>query len=347
MIKNKSNRVRIILPAVNIKTRLIDTTTVDPEMELDVGISIDDLTNIFILEDVKGLGPQKFKMLHINKLVPRDILNDPKKLPVPGKIGDQLRKKLTERLNHDISEFRNRAKKQILIAFQNHVKILTYWHPAYPPLLYASNYPIPVLYVRGSLEVLASNKTVACVGSRNIRPPYSKLHTEFAELAATLGFVIVSGFALGADTLGHEAAYRKGEKTICVMPGGIDRPFPPENRMLWQSLLPYPKAAIVTEASFGTAASSLTLRKRNKLIAAFSQGILISQTAKDGGAMNAFRFAIEQHKNIATFRGDGTIDTSGNDVIGKEKRVPVTVFPNNTASPENWRQWLLGLSSLI
>jgi hypothetical protein len=63
--------------------------------------------------------------------------------------------------------------------------------------------------------------------------------------------------------------------------------------------------------------------------------------------MNAYRFAVEQRKKIATFRGDGIKDTSGNDAIGIEKKVPVTVFPNDTALPEIWEQWLLGLSSLI
>ena len=52
--------------------------------------------------------------------------------------------------------------------------------------------------------------------------------------------------------------------------------------------------ALVSEFPFGTAASSLTLRKRNKLIVAFAQGVLIGQSSAKGGAMNAYRFALEQ-----------------------------------------------------
>ena len=58
--------------------------------------------------------------------------------------------------------------------------------------------------------------------------------------------------------------------TICVMPGGLDRPFPPENRNLWDSLLASDAGVFVCEFPFGTRASSLNLRKRNKSIVAFA-----------------------------------------------------------------------------
>src|SRR5262249_32927913 len=159
-------------------------------------------------------------------------------------------------------------------------------------------------------ELLASGKTVACVGSRNIRAPYDSLHARFAETASREGFAIVSGFALGADTIGHRTAYERGGTTICVMPSGLDRPFPPENRPLWKEFLDSPNVVFVSEFPFGTGAASLNLRKRNKLIVAFSLGVLVSQSSTKGGAMNAYRFALEQKKPIATFSGDGTEDTS-------------------------------------
>ncbi len=316
------------------------------DTERAVGITVQELTDILILESVKGLGPQKFKALHVAGLRPIEVLNEPNRLPITGKRGDQIHNELQSVISKDKTIFRERAKKQVLTAFRHEGKILTYWHPAYPKHLYASNYPLPVLYARGSLEVLGDSKAVACVGSRNIRSPYAERHTEFAKFAVSQGFAIISGFALGADTLGHQAAHRNGGKTVCVMPGGIDRPFPPENRGLWQSLLTYPHAVMVTEAPFGTGASALNLRRRNKLIAALALGVLVSQTTLDGGAMNAFRFAVEQHKMVGTFRGDGTKDTSGNECIGQEKKVPIAVFPERIPSSEEWKKWLLALSFL-
>jgi predicted Rossmann fold nucleotide-binding protein DprA/Smf involved in DNA uptake len=96
----------------------------------------------------------------------------------------------------------------------------------------------------------------------------------------------------------------------------------------------------VTESSFGTSASSLTLRKRNKLIVAFSRGVLVAQSSAKGGAMNAYRFAIEQRKPVATFLTDGSADASGNSNIPEYENALVL-----QSEPEAFERWLQVLSS--
>src|SRR5207249_5017810 len=96
---------------------------------------------------------------------------------------------------------------------------------------------------------------------------------------------------------------------------------------------------------FGTQASSLTLRKRNKLIVAFARGVLISQSSVQGGAMNAYRFAKEQRKPIATFSGNGSPETSGNQLIEQQLKPGSIVFQAANAEGEVFRQWLHPLSS--
>jgi predicted Rossmann fold nucleotide-binding protein DprA/Smf involved in DNA uptake len=127
----------------------------------------------------------------------------------------------------------------------------------------------------------------------------------------------------------------------------LDRPFPPENRRLWEDLLDYSGAVFVSEFSFGTAASSLTLRKRNKGIVAFALGVLISQSSISGGAMNAYRFALEQRKALATFADDSTPDTSGNRAIGDDAKAQAVVFARERQEREDYERWLRRLFSLI
>lgn len=102
----------------------------------------------------------------------------------------------------------------------------------------------------------------------------------------------------------------------------------------------------MSEFPFGTGASSLTLRKRNKTIVALSLGVLVSQSAEKGGAMNAFRFAIEEHRPVATFESDGTEEASGNGRIAAETKVPVAVFSTSSAR-QAYHEWLRMLSSSI
>jgi DNA protecting protein DprA len=309
-------------------------------------LSAEALTAILALEAVKGFGPQKFKELYDSGVTPDEVIAAPSRLPTKGGRGDAFRKALAEVTGQQMRAHRARAVRQLVRAHQHGAVILTYTSTDYPRNVWESNNPVPVLYVQGDPAVLAGRRAVACVGSRNTSGRYAARHEEFASHAARQGFTIVSGFALGADTIGHKAARNAGGKTLCVMPCGLDRPFPPENRKLWQDLLEYPGATMVSEFPFGTAASALTLRKRNKLIVAAALGVLVSQSSAKGGAMNAYRFALEQKKLVATFEPNGTDATSGNDVIRKGEP-PSVVFPAENPDLDSWDQWLRKLSSSI
>jgi DNA protecting protein DprA len=331
-----------------------DLAAMTPEVFERVGISHEDLTSLLLLDTIKGFGPQKYKDVYAAGLRPIDVLLEPQTLPIAGKRGDSFQQALAAIDEEAKALAAQRAARQIHRAFEYDARIVVYEDPRYPPAVYDSNNPIPILYLRGSRDVAAADRQVACVGSRDTAAPYDKRHREFAWHAAGSGTTIVSGFALGADTIGHKAAYEAGGATVLVMPCGLDRPFPPENRRLWEELLRYPKAAAISEFPFGTAASALTLRKRNKLIVAFARGVLLSQTSAKGGAMNAYRFALEQRKPVATFEPDGTARTSGNKLIAEsvdrqqplEEVVPnVTVFRNSQQEPGAWDAWLHRLFS--
>ena len=103
--------------------------------------------------------------------------------------------------------------------------------------------------------------------------------------------------------------------------------FPPENRKLWRQLVDSGRAVFLSEFAFGRRAGSLTLRKRNKLIVAVSRGVLVGQTGKSGGAMNAFRFGLEQKKPIATFEPDGTVKPLGIRKSRNRRRATPQHFP--------------------
>lgn len=314
-------------------------------IEERLGLRADDLAAILTVESVKGFGPQKFRELYDSGISAAEVIASPSRLPTKGIRGEAFRNALVAVTPAEMRTHRDRAVRQLVKAYQHGAAVLTYSNPGYPRNIWRSNNPVPVLYVKGELGILSGPMAVACVGSRQTAGAYAARHHEFAAYAASHGFTIVSGFALGADTIGHKAAREVGGKTLCVMPCGLDRPFPPENRKLWNELLKYPGATMVSEFPFGTAASSLTLRKRNKTIVAASLGVLLSQSSAKGGAMNAYRFAEEQHKPVATFESDGSDQTSGNRMIAD--RELFGTFPADRADKGAWEQWLRGLSSSI
>lgn len=205
-----------------------------------------------------------------------------------------------------------------------------------------SNNPVPVLYVLGDSRNWHGGGAVAVVGSRNIQEPYLQCAYSISMIAAKMGMLIVSGFALGADSIGHMSAMAANGRTLCVMPCGLDNVFPPENRPPWESLREYHGAVFISEFGFGRRASSLLLRKRNKLIVSFSQGVVVAQSAGNGGAMNAYRCSREQRKPVSTFRPDESETTTGNKIIATDTKTAAWAFnwTNNEASCLAWLQKL-------
>lgn len=302
------------------------------------------LAALYALNDISGFGPAKFRIMHDAEVDPRQAVEQPELLPFTGRTGDKLKAAVHRLSPVDMNLARNRAAKQLHIAKHFSASILTYADPQYPRSVYKSNNPVPILFVRGDPSIWNDRPAVAVVGSRAIREPYASAARKFAKTAAADGTVVVSGFATGADSIGHRAARDARGRTVCVMPCGLDNVFPPENRDLWDELIEYPGAAFVSEFGFGQRASSLLLRKRNKLIAAFAQGVLVAQSAVSGGAMNAYRFGREQRKPVATFRPDRASDTAGNATIQHDLRTGGLAF-DLTTPPSDFRRWLTQLSS--
>ena len=299
---------------------------------------------LYALERVSGFGPVKFRALHEAGVEPSAALERPELLPFKGPTGDKLRRGIESLSAADLSAVRARAVDQVERAQAMGASILTHGDPAYPERVYASNNPVPVLYVRGDPSLWDGGTAVAVVGSRNTREPYASAARTFAAVAARSRVLVVSGFAMGADSIGHQGALEAGGRTVCVMPCGLDNVFPPENRGLWERLLADENAVFVSQFGFGQRASSLLLRKRNKLIVAFVQGVVVAQSAVDGGAMNAYRFAREQRKPVAAFDSDGSRDTTGNAAIGNDGRTGGFVC-ESAGKESEYEAWLQKLCS--
>ena len=116
------------------------------EVEKAVGISVEDMCALYVLDDIKGFGPQKFKHLHEAHCSPSKAVTDPSSIPLGGKRGEQVREHLNRANDEVRSKCRNRAEKQIRLAFQHGARIVTYSDSDYPANVYASNNPVPILY---------------------------------------------------------------------------------------------------------------------------------------------------------------------------------------------------------
>jgi DNA processing protein len=184
--------------------------------------------------------------------------------------------------------------------------------PDYPGLLAMTDDAPPCLIFRGD-GALASQRAVAAVGGRNASANGQRMAENLAaELAATV--VVVSGLARGIDTAAHQGAMRTG-RTVAVIAGGIDRPYPPENAALHHRIAE--TGLLVTESPIGTIPQARHFPRRNRIIAGLSLGVVVVEAALRSGSLITARIAQEAGREVFAVPGSPLDPRArgGNDLI--------------------------------
>jgi len=202
------------------------------------------------------------------------------------------------------------ARDQITRAKEFGGSIVLLDDEAYPDFLRKSNFCHPILFYRGNLDAFTNyEKSLAILGTRIATRDSLKIARRVASNLAEDGWVIVSGMAKGIDACAHEGALEVSGKTIAVLGSGVDKPYPPECRNLYEQIAK--ENLIISEFPFGARTRSLQLKKRNKTTVALTLGAFIVQSSLKGGAMNAVQACIEQKKLMFTLDHEGD-EYSGN-----------------------------------
>ena len=171
--------------------------------------------------------------------------------------------------------------------------------PDFPALLRMSDQCPPILAVMGDGAVLSS-PTVGIVGARNASLSGIKLTKTFAAELGKAGYAVVSGLARGIDAAAHEAALSTG--TIGVFAGGIDRPYPPENKPLMRRIVD-DGGCLVSEMPFGWEPRAVDFPRRNKVVAGLSLGLLVVEAAMRSGSLISARLAGEMGRLVFAVPG--------------------------------------------
>jgi DNA processing protein len=164
----------------------------------------------------------------------------------------------------------------------------------YPPLLALLADAPAGFAVLGDAALLTARQ-VAIVGARAASGGGRRIAEELAEDLAERGLVITSGLARGVDAAAHQGALRTG-RTVAVIPGGLDRPYPRENAGLQQKIAEL--GCVVAEAPLGTAPLGQHFPKRNRIIAGLCLGLVVIEAAPQSGTLITARIAIEAGREI-------------------------------------------------
>lgn len=183
----------------------------------------------------------------------------------------------------------------------------------YPPLLALLDDAPPILTILGDVDSLAA-RAVALVGGRNASANGQRIAEELAADLAAAGLVVVSGMARGIDAASHAGALAGG-RTVAVVAGGLDVPYPPEHAELQRRIAQ--GGAVVTEAPMGTVPQSRHFPRRNRIIAGLALGVVVVEAAPRSGSLITARLAAEAGREVMAVPGSPLDPRSrgGNDLI--------------------------------
>ena len=223
--------------------------------------------------------------------------------------------------------------------------------PNFPPhrgVVKNSEKPVALFY-RGDLSLLEKhNKNIAVIGLLN--PDEDTEATEKAVVSSLVsnGATIVSGLALGCDSIAHKQALLSGGKTVAILPGPLNEILPQANKRLAEEIVEGHGLLISEyyEKANSKMESSGRYQERDRLQALFSDCVVLSASYTKNGLGNdsGSRLAMEYALSYSIPRAvmyDSTLN-AGNpkydlnrQLIGEDSGIIVIVGNNLQGAIEN------------
>lgn len=165
--------------------------------------------------------------------------------------------------------------------------------------------PPKQLSIAGDLESLLKLPTVGIVGARKASSYGRSITANIAEELSRADICIVSGLALGVDSIAHKAALETRGKTIAVLPSGIKQIYPASHRELARAIVEK-GGALVSEYEDDFRPRRESFIQRNRIIAALSDVLLVTEAAEKSGSLYTANFALELGKTVLAVPGNIT-----------------------------------------
>ncbi len=182
------------------------------------------------------------------------------------------------------------------------ISILTYENSAYPSLLKDIEQPPILLYVRGRMPAFEKELHIAVVGTRKMTDYGKCTAYNMGYSLARNGAVVVSGMALGNDSVAMCAALDAGSRCIGVFGCGVDIAYPPQHAGFLENILAH-DGAIISEYPPGTVPKPEYFVRRNRIISGLSRATLVVEGDHKSGAMHTARFTSKYGRKLFAIPG--------------------------------------------
>jgi DNA processing protein len=174
----------------------------------------------------------------------------------------------------------------------------------------------------GDPELVSVEPMVAIVGSRSADQAICNFAFELARWLAVRNIPVVSGLAYGIDAAAHRGALAGGGKTLAVLGSGIDNCYPKIHKQLKDQIIE--EGVVLSQFPTGMPPLPANFLKRNRIIAAFADLIIVVQAAERSGSLVTAKYGLEIGKEVASVPGSVTDTRSkGSNLLIQQGAFPI------------------------
>lgn len=175
---------------------------------------------------------------------------------------------------------------------------LSVGQPDFPACLAAIPQPASEVWIRGRLPPAPR---VALVGARRSDVYGLELARSLAVGLSQAGLAVVSGGAAGVDTAALQGCLEAGGRPVAVLGTGLDLAYPSSNRALFERVAE--RGVLLSEYPPGTPGLPAHFPKRNRLISALADGVVVVRAALNSGSLITARLAARQGRKVLAVPG--------------------------------------------
>ena len=269
---------------------------------------MDEVLKILLLLNYAGADIRSWKKIRELGFEPYKLLSsDSKYLEECG---------LTERAVLKIREgsLSGWAEKEYEKVLSVKADVITCDDEKYPESLFDLKDAPLVLYIKGSASLL-SHRTVGVVGTRKSTSYGREISKRIGTNCSASHISLISGGASGIDGAAHLGTCDAGGRTAAVFGTGIDVLYPASNAALFEKITE--RGALITEFPTGSGAEPWHFPRRNRLVAALSERLIVVEAPQKSGAMITARIALELGREVWAVPGhiDQEVTSGSNRLI--------------------------------
>lgn len=191
-----------------------------------------------------------------------------------------------------------KSAKQVLVdCIKRGINVVCYSDDEYPKSLKDIHNPPSVLFYRGNLNLLNNEKLLTVVGTRNPVDYTVRVTSTICDGLVHEGFVLISGFAVGVDSIAHRSAISNHKPTVSVLACCLDYDYPKGTSNMKNEILSN-GGLILTEQLPDTPPYRANFPKRNRILAGLGNGTLITEASLSSGSLITANYSYSMDKPI-------------------------------------------------